>query len=155
MVRPPPAAGVGSLGYCFSRDSLGELLGSAAVRNHVVLEDTDGLVARGITEIGRQCYGHLPSLCAHAGEGNSTVGHAANPECSAVRFDHEFRGYLDPGERRTTMSSPRCVGLGESLGPLPESVDECLPWDVRYGFCGGSSLPGRELHAAGCARAID
>jgi hypothetical protein len=89
----------GSLGYCFSRDSLRELIRSSAVRGHKSSTDTDGVVSRGMVEIGRKVYAHVPSLCGHAGEGNSTVGHRANEEFLALRFDRDFHDYLDAEER--------------------------------------------------------
>jgi hypothetical protein len=95
----------GSQGYGFSRNSLGKLFRSSAVRGHASSEDTDGVVSRGMIEVGRRVYAHIPSLSAHAGDGNSTVGHAASEAFSALRFDRDYRGYVDAGE--ATVPSPR------------------------------------------------
>lgn len=81
---------IGSLAYCFTRESLIALLHSKTILLHAETKGTDSIISEAFARIGRKLYFHLPSLCDHSGADNSSVGHATFPGHAAIGFDPEF-----------------------------------------------------------------
>ncbi len=86
----------GSLAYCFTRDSLARILRERELATHTGTKSTDGVVCRACKNLGLATYYHVPSLASHTGDGNSTVGHEAQPGSRAVGFDRNYRGSQRP-----------------------------------------------------------
>ncbi len=80
----------GSLALAFTRDSLRSLLHSRAVNVHVRPNETDYVIWQAAKELNRQIYFHVPSLCAHEGRHNSTVGNHSTLSTRAVLFDPDY-----------------------------------------------------------------
>lgn len=116
----PRSAAWGSLGYCFSRPSLLELLKTRAVREHRGRDGTDDIVSRAMKELGREIYAHYPSLSCHTGGDCSTVGHQAGGRERALGYRPEL---LQP------PSPPRAGrrGLRRACLLMP-FFGECPPW---------------------------
>jgi hypothetical protein len=80
----------GSLALAFTRASLRELLHAKTTLAHGGQNGTDEVVCAATQTLGRRVYFHVPSLCAHAGGANSSVGHYSTPSTAAVGFDPLF-----------------------------------------------------------------
>lgn len=80
----------GALAWCFTRESLTELLHSPRVLLHEGAEGTDSIVSAGLRETGLRFYSHVPSLCGHSGAHNSSVEHWTLDAMNAVRFDPDY-----------------------------------------------------------------
>jgi len=91
---------VGALAYCFSRESLQAVLSHEGVLRYRLNHGIDAVVSQAFQEMGRHCYYHLPSLCAHTGDGNSTkgdfvfTGRPGPPEFAPVGFSADYGGYV-------------------------------------------------------------
>jgi hypothetical protein len=77
----------GSLALAFTRASLRDLLHAKLTLAHDGQNGTDEVVCRAMRSTGRQIYLHNPSLCAHIGAANSSVGHYSTPSTAAIGFD--------------------------------------------------------------------
>ena len=78
---------------CFTRDSLAELLASTEPQSEQSTANADILAGVVFGALGRRCYFHLPSLCLHAGDGISTLGHEHGWQTLAVGFQAEGGTY--------------------------------------------------------------
>ncbi|MGO9113218.1 MAG: glycosyltransferase [Thermoguttaceae bacterium] len=111
--------GWGSLAFCFTRDSLAELLTSTEPQSERSASHADVLATVVFGALGRRCYFHLPSLCMHTGEGISTLGHKHSRQTVAVGFQAEASLYR-PGGLATTEIAPRgvehAIGASVSIG---------------------------------------
>ncbi len=85
--------GWGALALCFTRDSLAELLASTEPQSEQSTANADILAGVVFGALGRRCYFHLPSLCLHAGDGISTLGHEHGWQTLAVGFQAEGGTY--------------------------------------------------------------
>jgi hypothetical protein len=78
--------GWGSLAYCFTRESLEDFLHCTVPQAGNANGDADVLAITVFAALQRHCYFHVPSLCAHTGDGISTLGHPRSSETEAIRF---------------------------------------------------------------------
>lgn len=89
----------GALAYCFTRESLFALLHSETALQYRRNFGVDAIVSQTLLELGRDCYYHVPSLAAHTGGGNSTVGHFDTPGFAALGYSPDYRAYdVEKGE---------------------------------------------------------
>ncbi len=91
----------GALAWCFTRESLGEVLASDVANEHRGDRDTDLVVSQAIRQLDRRTYFHLPSLGTHVGGGISSLGHAPREASLAIDFDANYRQYVDHSAPRT------------------------------------------------------
>lgn len=104
----------GSLGWCFRRETLMTLLNSPTVLYHYGDRDNDSILSQACTDERLQTWHHFPSLGAHLGGANSSVGHCGAPGMMAVDFDPEYVGY-EAGESHAPMCS--CILPVEARAP--------------------------------------
>ncbi len=103
-------AAVGAQGYCFTRESLAAVLSYDRVLRYRLNHGIDAVVSQALQEMGRNCYFHLPSLCAHTGEGNSTkgvfafTGKPGPAGLAVVGFSPDYRGYVANRAPNTPVS---------------------------------------------------
>ena len=81
--------GWGALAFCFTRDSLTELLARTEPQSESSAAHADILATVVFGAVGRRCYFHLPSLCMHTGDGISTIDHQHDGQTVAVGFQAE------------------------------------------------------------------
>lgn len=137
----------GALAYCFSRESLQAVLATtpAAIEQPAFL-DTDILISQACKRIRRKLYFHLPSLCEHAGAGNSTLGHPALNESDAVDFNPRRVEYVP---HRNVDNAPGRSSSGEFPDRAPTAP-------IRVAFIGPVLLIGGvEMWLAGLVRYSD
>jgi glycosyltransferase involved in cell wall biosynthesis len=130
----------GALAWCFTRESLEELLHSPAVLLHPGTQGTDSIVSAALRETGRRFYSHIPSLCGHSGAHNSSVGHWTVDEMDPVRFDPDY----DPTDVRNGNGSPRAVRGTTTVPAGDRPVYDC---DVIIPYYRGVRWLGQTIEA--------
>ncbi len=98
--------GWGALAFCFTRDSLTELLAHTEPQSDLPTAHADILATVVFAALGRRCYFHLPSLCMHTGDGISTMDHQHDGRTVAVGF-HAEGGLYRPESRSTAGIAPQ------------------------------------------------
>ena len=127
----------GALAWCFTRESLGEILASRTVRSHTWTSGTDMVVSQAVNEIGRKCYFHVPSLGDHIGGDISTEGHQHSGGSLGLGFTPRYRGYF---ERRSGRVETNPAGDARIpriihqiwIGPQPPPVEWMRTWSERH-----------------------
>jgi FkbM family methyltransferase len=117
---PVSSATRGALALCFSRESLQLAVAELESEPATASPHPDLLISGLFQGLGRPCFFHVPSLCAHAGNQISTLGHDGMPECDAVDYSGSAAGYVARSENQTVGRSGLADGL-VALTSIPPS----------------------------------
>ena len=131
---PVSAAAWGALAYCLPREALFEVLASRIVCGHTGDRETDTVVSRALSDLGRKCYFHVPSLCEHAGAGVSSVGHVPQPGMEAVQFSSDGRRYVSTAQVSVSLVAPPLVSCLMPTGNRREFALQAIRYFQRQTY---------------------
>ncbi|MCA9070500.1 MAG: glycosyltransferase, partial [Planctomycetaceae bacterium] len=116
----------GSLAYCFTRESLIDLLHTPDVILHSGTTGTDTVLSNAIRACGRQFYSHIPSLCAHTGGGISTANHPDLEDSAPLGFSEVYR--VSDGRRHSIFNVQGLKNVPTDVSILIKTFErpECL-----------------------------
>jgi glycosyltransferase involved in cell wall biosynthesis len=123
----------GALAFCFTREALNELLAATEPQSAQATADVDILAGMVFGALGRKCYLHLPSLCAHAGDGLSTLGHEHGHNSRAVGFKSGGGHYVSV---RRNAPDPDCKtwSVPDAMRPATDFGDASVCVTALFRF---------------------
>jgi glycosyltransferase involved in cell wall biosynthesis len=133
----PPAASLwGSQAYCFTRESLRQMLFTDSIWQHAGNTGTDAIITLAMGKLGRKCYFHMPSLLEHVGNYHSTAQHMHPGNfsvgfCSRGSQLHSSNGESPPLHVGVLLPFLRVGGVEYwLLGNLRSSTPDRIRWSV-------------------------
>jgi len=118
---PVNAGTRGALAYCFSRESLAFALEQLSPEAEQQSPHPDLLFSGVFGKTKRPCYFHIPSLCAHAGNLVSTLGHDNLPGCEAIDFAPTRLTYI------SSLNDVQAISLGQNEPPRTVAMTSIPP----------------------------